>query len=202
MDMAIYGYVRVSSADQNAERQLLAMREKQIPQKNIYTDKQSGMNFDRTQYKLLLKKFRPGDLLYVLSIDRLGRNYEDIQTQWRHLTKDVGIDICVMDMPILDTRRYKDLLGTFVADLVLQILSFAAQNERENIRKRQTEGIAAAKRKGVRFGRPPIELPENFSELAELWEKGELTKKEILLQCNISESTFYRKINEMREKHK
>ena len=141
----IYGYVRVSSTDQNEDRQLVAMLEKNIPQRNIYIDKQSGKDFERPQYKKLVKKLREGDLLYILSIDRLGRNYEDIQKQWRILTKDIGVDICVIDMPLLDTRNGKDLMGTFIADLVLQILSFVAQSERENIKKRQAQGIAAAK---------------------------------------------------------
>lgn len=139
-----YGYIRVSSTDQNEERQLVAMRAAQVPEKNVYMDKQSGKDFDRPQYKRLVKKMRPGDLLYILSIDRLGRNYEEIQNQWRILTKEKGIDIAVLDMPLLDTRQGKDLMGTFIADLVLQILSFVAQSERENIRKRQAEGIAAA----------------------------------------------------------
>ena len=150
----IYGYVRVSSTDQNEDRQLVAMLEKNIPQRNIYIDKQSGKDFERPQYKKLVKKLREGDLLYILSIDRLGRNYEDIQKQWRILTKDIGVDICVIDMPLLDTRNGKDLIGAFIADLVLQILSFVAQSERENIKKRQAQGIAAAKVKGVKFGRP------------------------------------------------
>ena len=148
-----YGYVRVSSTDQNEDRQLLAMQSRDVPKRNIYTDKQSGKDFNRPQYRKLLKRLKRGDLLYVLHIDRLGRNYEDILAQWRVLTKEIGIDICILDMPLLDTRNGKDLMGTFIADLVLQILSFVAQNERENIRKRQAQGIAAAKAKGVKFGR-------------------------------------------------
>ena len=163
--MAIYGYVRVSSIDQNEDRQLIAMCENDVPKKNIYIDKQSGKDFERLQYKKLVKKIRQGDLLYVLSIDRLGRNYEDIQRQWRLLTKEIGIDICVIDMPLLDTRNGKDLMGTFIADLVLQILSFVAQSERENIRKRQAQGIAAAKAKGVRFGRPEKALLDDFEKM-------------------------------------
>ena len=147
--MEVYGYVRVSSTDQNEDRQLIALRGKGVDEKNIYMDKQSGKDFDRPQYKKLLRKMMPGDLLYILSIDRLGRNYEEIQSQWRVLTKEKGIDICVIDMPLLDTRQGKDLMGTFIADLVLQILSFVAQSERENIRKRQEQGIAAAKARGV-----------------------------------------------------
>ena len=142
--MEIYGYVRVSSTDQNENRQIIALHEKGVDDRNIYMDKQSGKEFDRPQYKKLLRKIKQGDLLYILSIDRLGRNYEEIQSQWRVLTKEKGIDICVIDMPLLDTRQGKDLMGTFIADLVLQILSFVAQSERENIRKRQEQGIAAA----------------------------------------------------------
>lgn len=187
-----YGYIRVSSTDQNEDRQVLAMQSKQIPPKNIYIDKQSGKDFDRPKYKKLLKKLKPGDLLYILSIDRLGRNYEEIQNQWRFLTKDIGIDICVIDMPILDTRTYKDLLGTFISDLVLQILSFVAQNERENIRKRQAEGIAAAKPKGVKFGRPIIQPPTDFPQIVKEFEKQKITLDEALQKCNMSKSTFYR----------
>lgn len=152
--MQIYGYVRVSSADQNEGRQMIALCDAAVPEKNIFMDKQSGKDFDRPNYKRLMRKLKAGDLLYILSIDRLGRNYEEIQKQWRILTKEIGIDICVLDMPLLDTRSGKDLMGTFIADLVLQILSFVAQNERENIKKRQEEGITAANAKGVKFGRP------------------------------------------------
>ena len=158
----IYGYVRVSSVDQNEDRQLIAMNQLNVPEKNIYIDKQSGKDFERPEYKKLVKKIKEGDLLYILSIDRLGRNYDEIQKQWRILTKEIGIDICVIDMPLLDTRNGKDLMGTFIADLVLQILSFVAQNERENIKKRQAQGIAAARAKGVKFGRPEVPMPNNF----------------------------------------
>ena len=149
----VFGYIRVSSTDQNEDRQRIAMQKKGIEAKNLYIDKQSGKDFQRPRYRQMVRRLKPGDLLYVLSIDRLGRNYEEIQNQWRILTKEKGVDICVIDMPLLDTRRGKDLMGTFIADLVLQILSFVAQNERENIRKRQAEGIAAAKARGVKFGR-------------------------------------------------
>ena len=172
--MTTYGYVRVSSTDQNEDRQILAMNNLNIPTAQIFMDKQSGKDFERPAYKALIKKLRPGDLLYVLSIDRLGRNYEEIQNQWRILTKEKGVDIVVIDMPLLDTRNGKDLMGTFIADLVLQILSFVAQSERESIRKRQTEGIAAARARGVRFGRPIKRPPENLGGLAEQWERGEL----------------------------
>ncbi|MBE6895614.1 MAG: recombinase family protein [Ruminococcaceae bacterium] len=193
-----YGYIRVSSTDQNEDRQLDAMHEIGISENNIYMDKQSGKDFERPQYKRLVKKLQPGDILYILSIDRLGRNYEEIQKQWRILTKESGVDICVIDMPLLDTRNGKDLMGTFIADLVLQILSFVAQNERENIRKRQAEGIAAAKARGVIFGRPTAVLPEDFEKIIKVWEKKQITISEALKQCNISESTFYRRLREYR----
>ena len=194
----IYGYVRVSSTDQNEERQMVALAEAGVSEKNIFMDKQSGKSFDRPQYKKLVKKLKAGDLLYVLSIDRLGRNYEEIQNQWRVITKEIGADICVLDMPLLDTRQGKDLMGTFIADLVLQILSFVAQSERENIKKRQEQGIAAAKAKGVRFGRPEIPLPDNFGKLVKDWEKKRISFEEILKICNMSEATFYRKLREYR----
>ncbi len=194
----IYGYVRVSSTDQNEERQMVALAEAGVTEKNIFMDKQSGKSFDRPQYKKLVKKLKSGDLLYVLSIDRLGRNYEEIQNQWRIITKEIGADICVLDMPLLDTRQGKDLMGTFIADLVLQILSFVAQSERENIKKRQEQGIAAAKEKGVRFGRPEIPLPDNFGKLVKDWEKKRISFEEILKICNMSEATFYRKLREYR----
>ena len=194
----IYGYVRVSSMDQNEDRQLMAMSELNIPKKNIFVDKQSGKDFERPQYKRLVKRLKSGDLLYILSIDRLGRNYEDIQKQWRILTKDIGIDICVIDMPLLDTRSGKDLMGTFIADLVLQILSFVAQSERENIKKRQAQGIAAAKAKGVKFGRPEKSVPDDFPRLIREWEKNKLSFPELLKLCNMSEATFYRRLREYR----
>lgn len=195
---SIYGYVRVSSMDQNEDRQLIVMSENNIPQRNIFIDKQSGKDFDRPQYKRLVKRLKPGDLLFILSIDRLGRNYEEIQQQWRILTKDIGVDICVIDMPLLDTRNGKDLMGTFIADLVLQILSFVAQNERENIKKRQAEGIAAAKAKGVKFGRPEKNVPDNFPMLVREWENNKLAFTELLHLCNMSEATFYRRLREYR----
>lgn len=193
-----YGYVRVSSTDQNEGRQMNALQEKGILNKNIYMDKLSGKDFNRPEYKKLIKKLQAGDILYILSIDRLGRNYEEILAQWRYLTKEIGIDICVIDMPLLDTRNGKDLMGTFIADLVLQILSFVAQNERENIRKRQAQGIAAARAKGVHLGRPVKKAPDEFPELIKLWEKKELSLKDILIQCDMSEATFYRRLREYR----
>ena len=190
----VYGYVRVSSIDQNEERQIVELSKRNVLSKNIYIDKQSGKSFERPQYKKLVRKLKQGDLLYILSIDRLGRNY----LEWRILTKEKGIDICVIDMPLLDTRNGKDLMGTFIADLVLQILSFVAQNERENIRKRQAQGIAVAKAKGIKFGRPEIALPENFGELVHEWEKKRLPLSEVLEVCKMSEATFYRKLREYR----
>jgi DNA invertase Pin-like site-specific DNA recombinase len=197
-EMPIYGYVRVSSADQNTDRQIDAMSGMKIPETQIFSDKQSGKNFERPQYKALLKKLRPGDLIYIKSIDRLGRNYDEIQNQWRILTKERGVDIAVIDMPLLDTRNGKDLVGTFLADIVLQILSFVAQNERENIRKRQSEGIAAAKARGVRFGRPIKKPPENFREFVRVWEHDKLPLEIILEQTGLKEATFYRRLRELR----
>ena len=196
--MGIYGYVRVSSTDQNEDRQMIALRETQVLEKNIYVDKQSGKDFDRPNYRKLLKKLKAGDLLYILSIDRLGRNYEEILKQWRILTKEIGIDICVLDMPLLDTRNGKDLMGTFIADLVLQILSFVAQNERDTIRKRQAEGIAAAEARGVRFGRPEKRVPEDFGKIVKEWERKNIPISEVLKLCGMSEATFYRRLREYR----
>ena len=192
----VYGYVRVSSTDQNESRQMLALAERRVAPKNIYVDKQSGKDFARPQYQRLVKRLHSGDLLYILSIDRLGRNYAEIQNQWRILTKEIGADICVMDMPLLDTRNGKDLMGTFIADLVLQILSFVAQSERENIKKRQAEGIAAAKAKGVKFGRPEVPTPDSFEQYISKWEKEKITTSEILKFTGLSKSTFYRKVRE------
>lgn len=196
--MKVYGYVRVSSTDQNEDRQLIALRKRKIPEKNIFMDKLSGKNTDRPQYQKLFQKLKSGDLLYVLSIDRLGRNYEDILAGWRVLTKEIGADICVIDMPLLDTRNGKDLMGTFIADLVLQILSFVAQNERENIKKRQAQGIAAAKAKGVKFGRPEIAVPHNFDSIIRAWEQKQISFSMATKQCNMSEATFYRKLRQYR----
>lgn len=195
--MSEYGYVRVSSTDQNEERQMAAMAKREIPEKNVFRDKQSGKDFERPQYKRMLKALKSGDTLYILSIDRLGRNYGEIQNQWRILTKKIGIDICVLDMPLLDTRQGKDLMGTFIADLVLQILSFAAQNERENIKKRQADGIAAAKTRGVKFGRPDIFAPYDFADIVNRWEKGKISLKKALKICGMSRSTFYRRRREL-----
>ena len=194
----IYGYVRVSSADQNEDRQTIAMQTAGVPEENVFVDKQSGKDFDRPNYKRLVRRLREGDLLYILSIDRLGRNYEEIQNQWRVLTKEKGIDIVVIDMPLLDTRQGKDLMGTFIADLVLQILSFVAQSEREKIKERQAQGIAAAKARGVRFGRPEKLVPEDFPKLVREWEKKRLALSDLLQKCDMSEATFYRRLRELR----
>lgn len=195
-----YGYVRVSSFEQNEARQLIALQGRKIDRKRIFIDKASGKDFERPQYQKLLKKLKTGDTLYILSIDRLGRDYEEIQQQWRMLTKKIGIDICVLDMPLLDTRVCKDLMGTFIADLVLQILSFVAQSERESIKERQRQGIAAAKERGVRFGRPEKQIPDNFLELLRAWENKQKTLKSILEECQISEATFYRKKRKMQNR--
>ena len=188
--MNIYGYIRVSSRDQNEDSQLIALKEVGVPEKNIYLDKQSGKDFNRPQYKKLLRKMKKDDLLYIKSIDRLGRNYEEILQQWRVLTKEKGIDIVVLDMPLLDTRRGKDLMGTFLSDIVLQVLSFVAENERTNIKQRQAEGIAAAKAKGVRFGRPPRPLPENFHSCYQRWKQGEITGTAAARECGMPLATF------------
>ena len=194
---AIYGYIRVSSHDQNEDRQMIALRELEIPEKNIFMDKQSGKNFNRPQYKKMVRKMKKDDLLYVKSIDRLGRKYKEILEQWRILTKEKGIDIMVLDMPLLDTRRGKDLMGTFLSDIVLQVLSFVAENERSNIRQRQAEGIAAAKARGNKFG-PAIKTPDNFGQMIKKWEKKEITTQEVMEVCGMSEATFYRRLQEYR----
>ncbi len=188
--MNTYGYVRVSTREQNEDRQLIAMREMSVPEKNIFLDKQSGKDFERPQYKKLVRRMKKDDLLYIKSIDRLGRNYEEIQNQWRILTKDKGVDIVVLDMPLLDTRRGKDLMGTFLSDIVLQVLSFVAENERTSIRQRQAEGIAAAKARGVRFGRPPQPLPENFHSVYLAWKGETMTCTAAAKACNMPLSTF------------
>lgn len=196
--MNTYGYARVSTQEQNEDRQMIAMKSFNVPLKNIFLDKQSGKDFQRTQYQRLFRKLKKGDLLYVKSIDRLGRNYEEIQEQWRILTKNKQVDICVIDMPMLDTRRYKDLVGTFIADVVLQVLSFVSQNEREMIRLRQAEGIAAAKARGVHFGRIAKPLPEIFPETVRAWETGRIKIDEVLLRCDMKPATFYRRLKEHR----
>lgn len=193
MESKIYGYVRVSTKEQNEDRQLLALQDFPVLEKHIYMDKLSGKDFNRPQYRKLLKKVRPGDLLVVKSIDRLGRNYEEILLQWRIITKEKQVDVVVLDMPLLDTRKSgSDLTGTFVADLVLQILSYVAQTERENIHQRQKEGIAAAKLRGVQFGRPRKPVPEHFWKLKEDWENKKITSREAARQLSIAQDTFLR----------
>lgn len=189
----IYGYVRVSTKEQNEDRQLIALKELQISSKHIFIDKQSGKDFNRPKYKALLRKLKAGDVLYIKSIDRLGRNYEEIIEQWRILTKEKRIDIVVIDMPLLDTRRGRDLMGTFLSDIVLQVLSFVAENERKNIKQRQKEGIAAAKIRGVKFGRPEKEMPKAFEIYAEQWIKKEITGTKAAEELGMAVSTFYRK---------
>ena len=190
----VYGYIRVSSTDQHEDRQLIAMAERGIPQGRVYLDKQSGKDFARPRYRALVKKLHPGDQLCITSIDRLGRNYEEIQEQWRILTREKKVDILVFDMPLLDTRRDKDLVGTLIADLVLQVLSFVAQNERENIRKRQAEGIAAAKARGVKFGRKKTTLPPDFLQAYALWQDKRISLAEAARRCGISRSGFYYRV--------
>ena len=193
----VYGYIRVSSADQNEDRQLAALRSCKVPECNLFVDKQSGKDFERPEYRRMLRRLKRDDLLYVKSIDRLGRNYGEILEQWRLLTKEKGVDIVVLDMPLLDTRSGKDLMGTFIADLVLQILSFVAQNERENIRQRQAEGIAAAKARGVPFGRPALPLPENFEEVVSSWRNKEIDFASALQQTGMRQATFYRRLKDI-----
>ena len=187
----MYGYVRVSTREQNEDRQLIAMRNFGVVDEDIFLDKQSGKDFHRKAYRKLLKKLRPGDTLVIKSIDRLGRDYEEIPEQWRVITKEKQVFVVVLDMPLLDTRQQgRDLTGTFVADLVLQILSYVAQQEREFTKQRQAEGIAAAKDRGVRFGRPPMERPDNFLEVHEAWERGEISSREAGRQLGITHKTF------------
>ena len=191
--MSVYGYIRVSSKDQKEDRQQIALKEVGVNLQNIYVDKQSGKDFNRPQYKKMLQKLKKDDLLYIKSIDRLGRNYAEILQQWRILTKEKGVDIVVLDMPLLDTRRGKDLMGTFLSDIVLQVLSFVAENERTNIKQRQAEGIAAAKAQGIKFGRPPLPLPDNFYEVHKAWRSKKITLKQAAAACNMPVGTFYGK---------
>ncbi|MCI8300297.1 MAG: recombinase family protein [Lachnospiraceae bacterium] len=188
-----YGYCRVSTVGQNEDRQIIAMEEKKIPTENIYVDKQSGKDFNRPQYKRLIRKLNENTVLYISSIDRLGRNYKEIQEQWHYISKVKKSDIVVLDMPLLDTRRGKDLMGTFLSDIVLQVLSFVAENERHNIKQRQAQGIAAAKARGVKFGRPMIPLPENFADIYHRWKNKEISGTEAAGLCGLSRSTFYNK---------
>lgn len=192
-DINIYGYMRVSSKEQNEDRQKIALTEMGVPENNIYMDKQSGKDFERTQYKRLLRKLNENSVLYIKSIDRLGRNYGELNEQWRIITKEKKADIVVIDMPLLDTRREKNLLGTFISDVVLALLSYVAENERTNIKQRQAEGIAAAKARGVKFGRPPLQIPQNFYQMHKDWRAGKITIEEAAKACNMCPKTFYSK---------
>ena len=192
-DINIYGYMRVSSKEQNEDRQKIALTEMGVPEKNIYMDKQSGKDFERTQYKRLLRKLNENSVLYIKSIDRLGRNYGELNEQWRIITKEKKADTVVIDMPLLDTRREKNLLGTFISDVVLALLSYVAENERTNIKQRQAEGIAAAKARGVKFGRPPLPIPQNFYQMHKDWRAGKITIEEAAKACNMCPKTFYSK---------
>ena len=192
-DINIYGYMRVSSKEQNEDRQKIALTEMGVPENNIYMDKQSGKDFERTQYKRLLRKLNENSVLYIKSIDRLGRNYGELNEQWRIITKEKKADIVVIDMPLLDTRREKNLLGTFISDVVLALLSYVAENERTTIKQRQAEGIAAAKARGVKFGRPPLPIPENFYQMHKDWRAGKITIEEAAKACNMCPKTFYSK---------
>ena len=192
-DINVYGYMRVSSKEQNEDRQKIALTEMGVPENNIYMDKQSGKDFERTQYKRLLRKLNENSVLYIKSIDRLGRNYGELNEQWRIITKEKKADIVVIDMPLLDTRREKNLLGTFISDVVLALLSYVAENERTNIKQRQAEGIAAAKARGVKFGRPPLPIPENFYQMHKDWRAGKIAIEEAAKACNMCPKTFYSK---------
>ncbi|MCL1884630.1 MAG: recombinase family protein [Defluviitaleaceae bacterium] len=196
--MKIYAYCRVSDVSQKEDRQLDAIADLNLPQSQIFVDKQSGKDFQRPSWLAMVKKLRQGDTLHIHSIDRLGRNYDEIQKWWRILTKEKGVDIVVRDMPLLDTRRDKDLLGTLISDLVLNLFSYVAQKERETIRTRQAEGIASAKARGIRFGRPPKKPPENFADLVKQWERGKLPLPELLEQLGFKKTTFYARLREFR----
>lgn len=195
----LYGYVRVSTREQNEDRQVIALKEMGISEENIYLDKQSGKNFNRPMYQCLLKKLKQNDVLFIKSIDRLGRNYDEILEQWRIITKEKKVDIVVLDMPLLDTRRGKDLMGTFLSDIVLQVLSFVAENERKNIRQRQKEGIEAAKLRGVHFGRPKKPIPDNFGQVYNKWLVKEISGEEAAKLCNLTSATFYRRANQQKK---
>lgn len=194
----IYGYMRVSTREQNEDRQRIALMEKGIPKANLFMDKMSGKNFERPEYKRLLRKLKSDSVLYVKSIDRLGRSYADLNEQWRIITKEIGADIVILDMPLLDTRREKNLLGTFISDIVLALLSYVSENERMNIRQRQAEGIAAAKARGVKFGRPPKPVPENFDVVCQQWFQKQITLKQAAASCHMPETTFFEKARKAR----
>lgn len=197
MSKRTFGYIRVSTREQNETRQLKALKEQGVKKRDIFIDWQSGKDFNRPAYHRMIEKIQEGDIIVIKSIDRLGRNYEEIIKQWKFLTKEKKVDIRVLDMPLLDTSQSKDLLGTLISDLVLQLLSFVAQNERENIHQRQAEGIAAAKARGMKFGRPEKKLPQDFLYMVEKWKNKELSACEVSIELGISTSTFYRKAKEM-----
>ena len=197
--MSVYGYIRVSSYDQNEDRQLIAMQSSRVPRKNIFIDKQSGKDFERPMYKRLVKKLKYEDIIYIKSIDRLGRNYIEVVEQWQYLTRVKRVEIVVIEMPLLDTRRGKDLMGTFLSDVVLQVLSFVAENERESIRNRQKEGIEAARARGVKFGRPPIPLPDDFEEIYEEWINKKISTTDAAMRCGFSKSKFYYTVRKYRQ---
>ena len=199
MNNKVYGYIRVSTQEQNIERQMIALLDAGMDTNDIYIDKQSGKNFKRPAYVRMMRRVREGDLIIVKSIDRLGRNYQEIMEQWRVITKEKKVDIRILDMPLLDTTRTKDLLGTFISDVVLQLLSFVAENERNNIRQRQAEGIAAAKARGIRFGKPKIPMPDNFQELYQQWEMDYISTEDFAALCHVGRSTLYKRIREYRE---
>lgn len=199
MERHVYGYVRVSSKDQNVERQLLSLQKLGVRQADIYIDRQSGKDFDRPAYKRMIRRLKSGDVIITKSIDRLGRNYEEIKEQWRIITKQKEADIIIEDMPLLDTTKTKDLLGNFISDVVLQLLSFVAEHERNSIRTRQAEGIAAAKKRGVRFGKPKIAMPEDFPQLYCMWENKTITVNEFASRCNVGRSTIYNRINDYKK---
>ena len=199
MNNKVYGYIRVSTQEQNIERQMIALLDAGMDTKDIYIDKQSGKNFKRPAYVRMMRRGREGGLIIVKSIDRMGRNYQEIMEQWRVITKEKKVDIRILDMPLLDTTRTKDLLGTFISDVVLQLLSFVAENERNNIRQRQAEGIAAAKARGIRFGKPKIPMPDNFQELYQQWEMDYISTEDFAALCHVGRSTLYKRIREYRE---
>ncbi|MFS0892378.1 recombinase family protein [Peribacillus frigoritolerans] len=202
MDVRKFGYIRVSSKDQNEGRQLQAMKEKGLEERDIFMDKQSGKNFDREQYQLLKRMIRKGDVLYIHSLDRFGRNKEEILQEWNDITKNIQADIVVMDMPLLDTTQFKDSLGTFIADLVLQILSWMAEEERDRIRKRQREGIDVALQNGVPFGRPKAQVTEGFIEVYNLWKAGEMTAVKAMGELGVKKTTFYKLVKEYENESK
>ena len=197
--LKIYGYARVSTKEQNPDRQLIALKQAGVSVANIYIDKISGKDFNRPNYRKLVRKLTKDSVVYVKSIDRLGRNYKEIMDEWRYITQVKGADIVVIALPLLDTRRSKNLLGTFISDMVLQLLSFVAENERRNIRQRQAEGIAAAKERGVRFGRPQKPLPENFYGQYDLWHSGKCSLTQAAKACNMPISTFYVKCKQLKK---